>query len=139
MTNHPAHTRRNSPLRTLIRRAAALLLLVPAFLVTSLTGTAAADAPVQWEDNGPYSPLYVITILVVIPATMFAVITLLVYLPSMMRGNEDQSGMVRHGQAEWFGGPQGGLEAVDTADNRVQPTADAHDQGGGRSGASGSW
>ena len=138
MTNHPAHTRRNSPLRTLLRRAAALLLLVPALLVTSLTGTASAEAPVQWEDSGPYSPLYVITILVVIPAALFALITLLVYLPSMTRRGESyQPGQPWRNEAEWFGGPRGGVGAVDSTE---QPLAvSGSDRSKERGGASGQW
>ena len=138
MTNHPAHSRRNSPLRTAVRRAAALLLLVPMVLVTSLTGTAFADAPVQWEDSGPYSPLYVITILVVIPASMFALITLLVYLPSMMRTGESyHPGQPWRNDAEWFGGPRGGVGAVDRTEQPRAVSGSDHAQDKG--GASGKW
>jgi hypothetical protein len=129
----------NRPQNTVVRRAARVLAILPAILVTLAASAAFAEPPETWEDTPSVSGLHVIVLLVIIPAALFMLIWLLVYLPSMMRGNQDQSGMVRHGQAEWFGGPQGGLEAVDTADNRVQPTAGAHDQGGGRSGASGSW
>jgi hypothetical protein len=129
----------NRPQNTVVRRAARVLAILPAILVTLAASTAFAEPPETWEDTPSVSGLHVIVLLVIIPVALFMLIWLLVYLPSMMRGNQDQSGMVRHGQAEWFGGPQGGLEAVDTADNRVQPTAGAHDQGGGRSGASGSW
>ncbi len=127
------------PQNTVVRRAARVLSILPAILVTIAASAAFAEPPETWEDTPSVSGLHVIVLLVIIPLALFLLIWLLVYLPSMMRGNEDQSGVVRHGQAEWFGGPQGGLEAVDTADNRVQPTAGAHDQGGGRSGASGSW
>jgi hypothetical protein len=127
------------PQNTVVRRAARVLAILPAILLTLAASAAFAEPPETWEDTPSVSGLHVIVLLVIIPAALFMLIWLLVYLPSMMRGNQDQSGMVRHGQAEWFGGPQGGLEAVDTADNRVQPTAGAHDQGGGRSGASGSW
>jgi hypothetical protein len=129
----------NRPQNPVVRRAARVFAILPAILVTLAASTAFAEPPETWEDTPSVSGLHVIVLLVIIPLALFLLIWLLVYLPSMMRGNEDQSGVVRHGQAEWFGGPQGGLEAVDTADNRVQPTAGAHDQGGGRSGASGSW
>jgi hypothetical protein len=129
----------NRPQNTVVRRAARVLAILPAILVTLAASAAFAEPPETWEDTPSVSGLHVIVLLVIIPVALFMLIWLLVYLPSMMRGNQDQSGMVRHGQAEWFGGPHGGLEAVDTADNRVQPTAGAHDQGGGRSGASGSW
>jgi len=129
----------NRPQNTVVRRAARVLAILPAILVTLAASAAFAEPPETWEDTPSVSGLHVIVLLVIIPVALFMLIWLLVYLPSMMRGNQDQSGMVRQGQAEWFGGPEGGLEAVDTADNRVQPTAGAHDQGGGRSGASGSW
>jgi hypothetical protein len=129
----------NRPQNPVVRRAARVFAILPAILVTLAASTAFAEPPETWEDTPSVSGLHVIVLLVIIPVALFMLIWLLVYLPSMMRGNQDQSGMVRHGQAEWFGGPEGGLEAVDTADNRVQPTAGAHDQGGGRSGASGSW
>ena len=66
MTNHPS--------TTAVRRAARVLALVPAILVTSATGSAFAEAPEQWEDNGPVSPLHVILVLVVIPVALFALI-----------------------------------------------------------------
>jgi hypothetical protein len=138
VTNHPAHTGRNSPFRSPLRRVAALLLLVPALLVTSLTGTASADAPLQWEDNGKTSPLYVLLVLVVIPVGLFALITLLVYLPSMMRKGESyQPGQPWRNEAEWFGGPRGGVGAVDKAE---QPLAvGGSDRPQERGGASGQW
>lgn len=92
----------------------------------------------QWEDNGPYSPLYVITILVVIPVGLFALITLLVYLPSMMRKNESyQPGQPWRNESEWFGGPRGGVGAVDSTE---QPLAvSGSDRSKERGGASGQW
>jgi hypothetical protein len=138
VTNHPAHTRRNSPFRSPLRRLAALLVLVPALLVTSLTGIASADAPVQWEDNGKTSPLHVLLVLVVIPVGLFVLITLLVYLPSMMRKGESyQPGQPWRNGAEWFGGPRGGVGAVDETE---QPLAvGGSDRSQERGGASGQW
>jgi len=127
------------PQNTVVRRAARVLAILPAILLTLAASAAFAEPPETWEDTPSVSGLHVIVLLVIIPVALFLLIWLLVYLPSMMRGNKDQSSVVRHGQAEWFGGPEGGLETVDTADNRVQPTGGAHEQGGGRSGASGSW
>ncbi len=135
MTKHPEHTLRS----TFVQRAATLLVLVPALLVTSLTGTAFAEAPVQWEDNPPYSPLYVITVLVVIPATMFAVITLLVYLPSMIRKGESyQPGHPWRNEPEWFGGPRGGVKAVDRTEQPLS-VGGSSEEPRERGGASGQW
>ena len=129
----------NRPQNTVVRRAARVLAILPAVLVTFAASAAIAEPPETWENTPSVSGLEVITLLLLVPLGLFLLIWLLVYLPSMMRRNKDQSSEVRHGQAEWFGGPEGGLETVDTADNRVQPTAGAQEQGGGRSGASGSW
>jgi hypothetical protein len=138
VTNHPAHTRRNSSFRSPLRRVAALILLVPALLVTSLTDIASADAPVQWEDNGKTSPLYVLLVLVVIPVGLFALITLLVYLPSMMhKGESYQPGQPWRNEAEWFGGPRGGVGAVDKTEQPLAVGRSDHPQE--RGGASGQW
>ena len=116
-----------------------MLALVPAILVTSHTSSAFAEAPEQWEDNAAVSPLHVILMLVVIPVALFALITLLVYLPSMTKGQHYQPGHAWRNEAEWFGGPRGGVEAPTGS---AQPPAvgtgpdrDAADRGG----ASGRW
>ena len=134
MTNHPEHSTRG----TIVRRAATLLTLVPALLMTSLTGTALADPPVQWENNPPASPLHVILILVVIPVALFALITLLVYLPSMGKGESYQPGQPWRSEPEWFGGPRGGVQAADRTEQplSVGGSADHRDE---RGGASGRW
>ncbi len=129
----------NRPQNTVVRRAARVLAILPAVLLTFAASAAFAEPPETWEDTPSVSGLRVIVLLVIIPAALFLLIWLLVYLPSMMRGNKDQSSLVRHGEAEWFGGPEGGLETVDTANTPAQPTGSGSEQGGGRSGASGSW
>jgi len=135
VTTPAEHTLRS----TFVRRAAALLLLVPALLVTSLTGTAFAEAPMQWQDNPPVSPTYVIMVLVVIPVALFAVITLLVCLPSMMHKSESyQPGRPWRNEPEWFGGPRGGVQAVDRAEQPLSvggPSEEPRERGG----ASGQW
>lgn len=129
----------NRPQNTVVRRAARVLAILPAVLVTFAASAAFAEPPETWENTPSVSGLRVIVLLVIIPAALFGLIWLLVYLPSMMRGNKDQSSLVRHGEAEWFGGPEGGLETVDTANTPAQQTGSGSEQGGGRSGASGSW
>jgi hypothetical protein len=123
-----------------VRRAARLLALVPAILVTGATGTAFADAPEQWQDNGSTSPLHVLLVLVVIPVALFLLITLLVYLPSMSRGETYHPGLAWRHEPEWFGGPRDGLDPAQ------QPTAvgagRSQDEAGSESelgGASGRW
>ncbi len=123
-----------------VRRAARLVALVPAMLVTSATGAAFADAPEQWQDNGSVSPLHALLILAVIPIGLFLLITLLVYLPSMSRGESYRPGQAWRNEPEWFGGPRGGVEA---ADRTEQPAAvgsgAAHPSETEHGGASGRW
>ncbi len=116
-----------------------MLALGPAILVTSLTSTAFAEAPSTWRDPAHVSPAHVILVLVVIPAALFALITLLVCLPSMMKGERYHPGQPWRNEAEWFGGPRGGVEAADRAE---QPAAVGTGTDGGdadRGGTSGRW
>jgi hypothetical protein len=103
--------------------------------VTTTAGTALAAPPDSWESPPSVSPLYIILVLGAIPLALFVVITLLVYLPSMTRGGRADEGW--RGEAEWFGGPREGLEAVDKAE---QPRA-LSDGGAGssRGGDGGRW
>jgi hypothetical protein len=105
---------------------------VPALAVTSLTGAAFADAPDQWENNPAVSPLHVLLVLVVIPVGLFALITLVVYLPSMSRGESYRPGQVWRGEPTWFGGPRAGIDAV-------EQTPPAVGSGSDRGGTSGHW
>lgn len=132
MTTHPKDTA--------VRRAARLLALVPAILVTGGTGTAFAEAPAQWEDNSPVSPLKVIVVLAVIPVGLFVLIALLVYLPSMSKGESYHPGLAWRNEPEWFGGPRKGVEAIDQP--AVVGAGSPHDAGGsepGPGGTSGRW
>ncbi len=123
-----------------VRRAARLLALAPAMLVTSATGAAFADAPQQWEDNGSVSPLHALLILGVIPVGLFLLIVLLVYLPSMARGESYRPGQAWRGEPEWFGGPRGGVEAADRVEQPAAAGSGAkHASETERGGASGRW
>ena len=93
---------------------------MPALAVTSLTSTAVADAPDQWENNPAVSPLHALLVLAVIPIGLFVLITLLVYLPSMSRGESYQPGQVWRGEPTWFGGPRAGIDAVEAAPPAVE-------------------
>jgi hypothetical protein len=96
-----------------------------------------AAPPEQWEDNASVSPLYVLLVLVVIPLGLFLLITLLVYVPSMSRGEGYQPGLAWRSEPEWFGGPRKGIEAVDRTE---QPVAGAEaGPDAERGGASGRW
>jgi hypothetical protein len=118
-----------------VRRAARLLALVPALAVTMATAPALAAPPEQWDNNESWSPLYVLSVMLLIPLGLILLISLLVYIPSMSKGERYQPGLAWRSEPEWFGGPRKGVEAVDQT---PQPalSGDAHDE---RGGASGRW
>ena len=123
-----------------VRRAARLLALTPAIVVMSTTGAAFADPPAQWQDNPSVSPLYVLVVMVAIPVALFLLITLLVYLPSMARGEKYKPGQAWRSEPEWFGGPRSGLDALEGGQHRAAVGAGStDDQGETRGGASGRW
>lgn len=132
MTNHPENPA--------VRRAARLLALTPALCVILATGTASATAPQQWGDSGSVSPLHALLVLGVIPVGLFVLIVLLVYIPSMSRGQSYQPGLAWRNEPEWFGGPRGGVEAIDRAEQPAPAgTGSTHSTDTGRGGSSGRW
>jgi hypothetical protein len=119
-----------------VRRAARALALTPALLVTFATGAAFADPPASWPDNDSVPPLGPLLVLLVIPAALFVLITLLVYLPSMSKGEGYRPGQAWRGEPEWFGGPRGGIEAIDSS---APPAVGAGGTDTTRGGTSGRW
>jgi hypothetical protein len=132
---------RPSPSRA--RRAAWALALTPAVLVATAPATASAVPPTSWENTPHVSPIYIILVLGGIPVALFVLITLLVYVPSMSRGSTYHPGEAWRGEAEWFGGPRGGLEAVDAAPRAVsgggRPSDHPSDTQPAKGGTSGQW
>jgi hypothetical protein len=119
----------------LLRRAARGLAITPAVVVISLTDNAFAVPPETWQSQHT-STLHALLLLAGVPLLLFVVITLLVYLPSMRKGQSYQPGHVWRGEPEWFGGPRNGLEAAD----RAEPAAVGSGSGAEtRGGASGRW
>ncbi|CAN5517257.1 hypothetical protein BH10ACT10_BH10ACT10_27560 [soil metagenome] len=131
MTSHPAPTA--------VRRAARLLALGPAILVTSLTSPAFAEAPSTWENPPHVSAAHVILVLVLIPVALFALIALLVYVPSMKKGESYHPGQPWRSEPEWFGGPKGGVEDADRAHQPAAVGAGPTDDDAGRGGTSARW
>jgi len=122
----------NRPQNTVVRRAARVLAILPAILVTLAASAAFAEPPETWEDTPSVSGLHVIVLLVIIPLALFLLIWLLVYLPSMSRGESYQPGQVWRGEPTWFGGPRAGIDAV-------EQTPPAVGSGSDRGGTSGHW
>jgi hypothetical protein len=103
----------------LARRTA--VVLVAGGLVAFTAGPASADVPEGWSNPSDVNPVQAVLIFVGIPVLLFVVITFLVLLPSLIRGERFTVG----GQAtadQWFGGPVKGtaeLPAPDDEDSKA--------------------
>lgn len=128
-----------------VRRLARIAATAPAILVLLACGPAVADVPEGpgWEDPEPVSVLYSLVLLGGVPLLLIAVITLLVYVPSMARGEKYQPGLAWRNENVWFGGPNGGIENVDQQDRAAIQASGADDCAGepeeSRGGASVRW
>ena len=102
-----------------LRRTSAVLLA--GALVVAAGGPAGADVPEGWSDPDPVDPWHALLLLVGLPILLFVVITLIVVVPGIVRGERFTPG----GQAtedQWFGGPRQGtaeLPAPDSADSQA--------------------
>lgn len=85
-----------------------------------------AEAPTTsfWEEAEDPSALEFLAIFVGAPFAIFAVLALLVYLPSMMRGQSSEPALVFSQRSEWFGGPRKKPDAEDDTTDR-EPTGGA--------------
>jgi hypothetical protein len=90
-----------------------------------------AETPEGWPKAAPASTLSTLLLLVGIPLALFIVITLLVYVPSMSRGQRYTPGLAWPNRNEWFGGPRGGLEADGLADRPALDAGSAAPDAGG--------
>jgi hypothetical protein len=119
--------------RKLVRRA---VLAVSTALVclVALPAVAAADTPANWEKAKDVSGLDYLLVLVLIPAGLALVISLLASLPSMISDRGYEPGQSWRAQPEWFGGPQKGVEAADRLAPEQIEAAES-----GRGGTSGKW
>ena len=102
-----------------VRRTSTVLLA--GALVVAAGGPAGADVPEGWSDPDPVDPWHALLLLVGLPILLFVVITLIVVLPGIVKGERFTPG----GQAtedQWFGGPRQGtaeLPAPDSADSQA--------------------
>jgi len=113
--------------RSLVRRAALVLPASAVLGLVGLAGPASADVPEGWSNPPDVSVLHALLILAGIPLLLFCVIALLVYLPSMVRGERRRSGS--GAETEWFGGPRKGTSELPAPDNEESKAG----------GASGRW
>lgn len=113
-----------------VRRLTRAVALIPAILLCAMATPAIAAPPEGWPQAEPVSTLHALLILVAIPLGLFALITLLVHVPSMARHEEYTPGLAWHHQNEWFGGPSGGVEAADKPDPKAIEAVEEGHAGG---------
>ena len=113
-----------------VRRFARAVALTPAILLCLSASPVIAAPPEQWPQAEPVSALHALLVLGGIPLALFAIISLLVHVPSMARGEEYTPGLAWHHQNEWFGGPSGGVEAADKPDVKAIETVKEGHTGG---------
>ena len=92
------------------------VVLVTGALVVAAGGPAGADVPEGWSDPKAVDPWHALLVLAGIPLLMFLVITLLVVIPGVIKGERFTPG----GQAtedQWFGGPSKGTAELPAPDN----------------------
>jgi hypothetical protein len=103
-------------LATALRRAATVVARPVAvtlgLVLGSLALPAAATAPESWEEQDTGSVLQHLLVLGGIPLAVILLLTLLVYLPSMMRGQSSEPALAFQERSEWFGGPRKGVDAA---------------------------
>ena len=94
----------------------------------SMAGTASADTPAGWADAPHHGAFDYLLVLLLIPAGIAIVVSVLTVLPSLIHGESHEKGDAWRTEEEWFGGPRQGIEASD------RPDSDA-----AKGGASGNW
>jgi hypothetical protein len=120
-----------------VRRLVRALALTPAAVLLVAATPAFADPPDQWQTADSVPGLHAFLILVAIPLGLFAAITFLALVPSMVRGHREQSEQSWVSDPEWFGGPGGGAAGLES--HPAGSTTGASDTPSDRGGASGRW
>jgi hypothetical protein len=100
-------------------------------LPLAYAGAASADVPEGWSDPDDVSFLHALLVLGGIPLAVIVVMALLIYVPSIVRGESVAPAGARSDD-EWFGGRRDATQALESG----KPAQDADADTGG---ASGSW
>lgn len=116
-----------TPSRSFVRRAALVVSTSAVVGIASMAGPASADVPEGFSNPPAVSALNAVLLLVGVPVALFLLITLLVYLPSMVRGDRRRS--AASADSQWFGGPRKGTAELPAPDNEESKAG----------GASGRW
>lgn len=116
-----------------VRRSLRALVLTPAVLLPLVSVPAFAVPPQSWPTAKSPSAFDFLLVLFIIPLGLGLLITLLVLLPSMIRGQRSSKEPAFSKENEWFGGPKDGVKATEGAPSQPAEAA------GERGGASGRW
>lgn len=109
-----------------LRRTSVVLLA--GALVAAAAAPAGADVPEGWSNPDAVDPVEAVLLFVGVPLLLFLVITALVVIPGIIKGERfTPGGQVTEDQ--WFGGPRSGTAEL--------PAPDGQDSKAG--GASGRW
>lgn len=127
------HQKSSQKPRSYVRRAV-LAFSVGLLGIALLPATAFADTPSTAPDAPHVSGLQYLVVLVLIPLGLFALVTLLAALPSMINDKGYEPGQAWRSDPEWFGGPGKGIEAADEV-----PTSAIEASESDRGGTSGKW
>ena len=99
-----------------VRRGARAAAVSAGTVLGSWVVTAAAAPPEGWENAVNDGMLVSLLKMLGIPVLVIAVVTLLTYLPLMMRGGRSADPVSYFSEhSEWFGGPRTSPEAVEAA------------------------
>ena len=91
-------------------------MLLAGALVVLAGAPAGADVPEGWSDPAPVDWVQAVLLLVGVPLLLFVVITLLVVVPGIVKGERFTPG----GHAtedQWFGGPRQGTAELPAPDS----------------------
>jgi hypothetical protein len=119
--------------RPLVRRVV-LAVVTAVVAVVALPAVASADTPAAWDQAPDVSGLQFLVVLLLIPAGLALVISLLAVLPSIIKDTGYAPGQSWRAEAEWVGGPQKGVEAAEDLSPQQLEAAE-----NGRGGTSAQW
>ena len=97
---------------TLARRLSRVAAISGGLVLGSLTGPAFASPPSDWQNPPNEGFQHYLLVLGGSSLLAIGVITLLVYLPSMIRSQRSDGTTTFQDNPEWFGGPRRGLESA---------------------------
>lgn len=98
---------------TLVRNLTRAAVVAGGLGLGALASPAVAAPPMSWEDPDNGSILDALLLLVGVPLAVCLILTLLVYLPSMVRSKPAGTAVAFQDRPEWFGGPRQGAAAAE--------------------------